>query len=1683
MPTGWTAELDKKEHKNWVTVGCALNITKNGITPLIQRRLDTWYQSLISSPPLHSLAPCTCAGHSSKCATCATWKKELRRLHKSRRPKIFWNNSDRQQWGSPVGAWEIAKVFMPTLGKRKTDVIDANTTDISGLLNLLKWSPVIVPPIKQNVLDKVQDKCRNRWTHAPDQELSDTDVKIIFGLLRSLLNESVFSSDKDAQSSSKDLQDLEQTGLVNALSPEIEALRLLRLSLEYDVSSILNDMDEVKEQGLINREEVCELNEQLSKSSNDISDLKENIGVISKTIEDFNWLINERDDLREEFELIKLDLRIILKRFEEEQNATKSRVVCLQKAVSEVKEQVKVLKGDTRRPRFFAPSRQPTFTGRKSDLKWLENNLIAPINSPENVLKSECQTKAVCGLGGCGKTALTVEFAWMNKDYFRGGVFWINGESDDNIRKSVVEMLISLKIQLPKPEDALSTFLSRLADNEFPWLLVVDNTDELTDPVCPEGVKKIFRGAWKRNGNASEKGYILLTTRQNAKETTKFLKQSTADCLNLQCLDEREAASLLEQRTNPEAKSSDPDAINLAKELGCLPLALEQAAAFMSSSPIPCSFQDYLHTYRARKLELLKKHEPTTTFSGEEAEHRLSVRTTWLLNFESVAKKSKAAAKVMHLASYLNPGCIPVEVINPGRPELDDDELRESARSEIDIATILKVLSIYSLFSFDRQSKVLSVHNLVQDVVRDNLSTPEREETLLTAVRVLQFALQEKEENLKKLSNFFAFGKMSEELKKESDVIIGLLSNLRPLKDHMDRELTSSTGTEIPLFIFEGLSLFAFACDLMKNIVLFNELKADLLDFQLKIAGKCGHRIDPDLYLKVMVFSSQSKRNSHAAKAEKLAEEAVQKLVEIENCGHSVGNDTKFSVRQNRASFRSSQKCYEELMELEGLQISEANVADLNISIANAARRVPSPDNFESVLSRYETALKIVKKIYPSDHPELLRVLQLIIGYLYQEHKIKDALPYAEEIMSFVNSLPRESDWFIKGLVSTLKVLSVFDPSRSYARLVDIFGDRWPSLYTLVIQKKEVDASAINEAVGCGGSEEHLLEVIEGLEKCFQVIFRGCSYEEWLTGNHQVNFCKRIVKMKQLVDDKRRERYGNKCPPTEDDMSFQPLDVREFMADFPVVSKDQYHKLESLLPKELKTNDALQHRKRGEELFVKGNYLGALKCYDQFLALSPSKEEIAEAYYRKAVCLAHCDKRCHSLAAAALAKTLASSEYTSIQEVVEKFGCYDTEVVKTREDLLRATKRGTSNLVIVMMKGRYHLTEPLKLQRDTIIVGHGDVRISTAAKGVPLQMNATTFIEGVKLSPPTANMAKLMEDAKKCLKCGELDEAVAYYTEALTQEPTDSAEILALRATAHLKCAKRVKNDANKRDSFLEKALSDSEAAIAADSTCLRGYFNKATSLAKQRRKDEALVASAVYHHLSQGKNIREVTKRYGKIHVFESTRADDLPFIIDSFVCKRSLKKAVVKKDELDSGTAFFYNSEETPHFKICFFEFSTLVAAARMLKDVNNFSSRTLRKCDDPQSAVARKGSSPSRIILIKDGKNFLVSAVVIGKGRLLLKEIEQFLPCPQECRRSVDIGSRESESELDDESFRPTDDKRASLPSSLSHLSQTDKIFYRVERRHPKTVLVLKFIIIFVLIFLIPFSSMQYNRPRRH
>ena len=69
----WDRDLSKPEYRNWVEVGRGMLITKNGITELVQRKMEAWHQSLVTSHPLASCRPCTCgpgAIGSCQCKPC-----------------------------------------------------------------------------------------------------------------------------------------------------------------------------------------------------------------------------------------------------------------------------------------------------------------------------------------------------------------------------------------------------------------------------------------------------------------------------------------------------------------------------------------------------------------------------------------------------------------------------------------------------------------------------------------------------------------------------------------------------------------------------------------------------------------------------------------------------------------------------------------------------------------------------------------------------------------------------------------------------------------------------------------------------------------------------------------------------------------------------------------------------------------------------------------------------------------------------------------------------------------------------------------------------------------------------------------------------------------------------------------------------------------------------------------------------------------------------------------------------------------------------------------------------------------------------------------------------------------------------------------------------------------------------
>ena len=1595
---GWVAELYKKEHKNWVMVGCALNIAKKGIAPKIQNKMETWYQSLISSPPLQSLPSCTCAPLAPKCATCVTWEKELKRHHKSGRPKICWDNSDRTQWGSPTGAWEIAKVFMPAPGNRAKDVIDADGTDIGGLLNLLEWCPFINPPVSRTLLSSARDECRNCWAHAAKQEICDADVPTIFSHLNNLLSDPVFSTELSAQKASNDLQDLSRQGLINVRESEVEALHLLRQCLEADLRKCQEDLaftlrhlSQVQEQSNANKYEITTLRQQMEEESRNLS---ENVSTILIEVAAFNKFLNQRDDLSNTIEVICDDLDelsndiqkvvkelnaigLILPHLEtnlknlycEVQKVTKNVSISisrLQEDVMEVKEEVKTLKhkaqvgphkgdndDDDDGILCTAPIELTEFTGRKSELEWLERNLV--LLNPEKKPGASSCVKTICGLGGCGKTSLAIEFARRYKHRFPGGVFWVNGESNENVRKSVVEILTFVNISASVTdniEDILNKFLSWLSKMKRPWLLVVDNADELNDPTCPAGVKKVCKGMWQTMRLPRKYGHILVTTRANATESRTFLKISNDDCLKLHCFREEEGALFLMQRTGLGGNDLDPDAICLATELGSLPLALEQAAAYISSSPLPLNFKDYLNRYKAVKLRLLKQQHATAV--SLEAEHRLSIHTTWLMNFDYVKKRSPAAAKIMRISAFLESEFIPFNVINPGSPELNQEELRESSSFYSDIGDILKILSSYSLFTVDQQCKLFRVHKLVQEVVRDSLTKSERLKTLAECVRVLRFAFLQFPafENFK-LANLYELDVG------DKRIVFSLLLNFLKLTTYMEEEMNvPKENNNGELFRVETFELCKFVYELTKNRNSLLCFSSELSDFYLKLLVYGDS--DPNWLLSVMVDTSIIKEKSFTTKGrdegKNLIDSAMQKMFEFEKSGVVIEADVKFLVCYYKAGlfFKGEvEKFYNALLELESLDlpISEAHTAELQMNVATAEYQ--KGNSSELMFKRLMKALEIARRVYPGDDPKLLHLLELANIVLSKYGKFEEAKICAKEMRDIYVKLPPSSDDMMRGLRNSFSLMCQSDHVLTETNLLEHLEIRWPHIYSCVKD------GYVNNCIPYidDGSEELVAIFLLSIMRSFRMALSKESEP-----NFSADKLAMYLRIGEIFVSLRLSYYCSNAPDMLEAYFFLTkvnllLGTDEMDGSvccqvpvFVVNRQGFFEQCQSGPCADSSPNLSSRYRDAGNGFFSLGDYSRSLEFYNKALKLNqgdahlltnrvdaqvrlskqkgqsePLKEQQnvlqralqysisaisadpswVKGYYWKAVCLAELGQRGASLAATAVAECLFPLQWTQIPAVVEHFGCYIVKEVTTSEDLRRAVLISENGLVIVVRSGKYVLTQPLKVPSNAVIVGLGKVEV-TCVKGVPLFLDKTVYIDNIELTPSADFIRMNKEHAKKCLDCGQLDQALSLYSKVLATCP-ENTRLLTARASTYLKAAKEKRNKCE-RESLLQLGLEDTKTTIRADPSWLLGYFTRAAIMTELGRKHEALASAAVFNHLSSGRDISSVIQRYGtlQIHVVESL--DELSTVLEEIAEPEGVNQILLMKE----GEYLFENSVE---------------------------------------------------------------------------------------------------------------------------------------------------------------------------
>ena len=171
----------------------------------------------------------------------------------------------------------------------------------------------------------------------------------------------------------------------------------------------------------------------------------------------------------------------------------------------------------------------------------------------------------------------------------------------------------------------------------------------------------------------------------------------------------------------------------LAEELGRLPLALEQAAAYIERAGQ--TLAGYLELFRRRKLALFQAGVPG---SDENA----TVTTTWEISFEEVAAARPAAAGLMNLCAFLAPDDIPVRIIVDGAEHLPD-ELAAAVQDPVELDKAVMALRNYSLVEVGAETpeeRGLSIHRLVQAVTRERLSGEDQKTWLEAAAKVVNKA-------------------------------------------------------------------------------------------------------------------------------------------------------------------------------------------------------------------------------------------------------------------------------------------------------------------------------------------------------------------------------------------------------------------------------------------------------------------------------------------------------------------------------------------------------------------------------------------------------------------------------------------------------------------------------------------------------------------------------------------------------------------------------------------------------------------------------------------------------------------------------------------------------------------------------------------------------------------------------
>jgi tetratricopeptide (TPR) repeat protein len=358
--------------------------------------------------------------------------------------------------------------------------------------------------------------------------------------------------------------------------------------------------------------------------------------------------------------------------------------------IEKIEESIRAAGAQPERPWHVPYRHNPWFAGREKEL----DDLATKFQPNGHHL--------VTGIAGVGKTQILVEYAYRHRDEHMA-VLWVNGGSEDTIESDFVHLAAALKLPERRAQETrkVRDAVTRWLQGNRKWLLILDNVN------APEPILPLI--------SLADRGVMVIVSQVRDLQGLEARSHTPIEELSSDG-----AVELLRRRTEHTAEPFSTEAAGaLAQALGCLPLALEQAASYITAKNT--SISDYLQSYKSRSLELLDSVRPAT------GSYPRSVQTAWEMNFDEVKKAPAAAELLLHLA-FTDADAIPREVIAQGgmhMGELISSKLRPAESDPLVVDDLLEPLTRYALISRGSGS-IYRMHRLVQQVIVFRMSEDER---------------------------------------------------------------------------------------------------------------------------------------------------------------------------------------------------------------------------------------------------------------------------------------------------------------------------------------------------------------------------------------------------------------------------------------------------------------------------------------------------------------------------------------------------------------------------------------------------------------------------------------------------------------------------------------------------------------------------------------------------------------------------------------------------------------------------------------------------------------------------------------------------------------------------------------------------------------------------------------------